>query len=130
MDGEAPGIAIVDDEEGVRRALQRLLRSANYRAETFDSAVTFLESLSRWIPQCLILDLQMPTMTGLELQQRLLQLDIAVPVIVITAHDDADTRQRCLALGAIRYLSKPVEGSDLLEAIRVAVDPPVDSTRS
>lgn len=130
MDSEAPRIAIVDDEEAVRRALLRLLRSANYRAEAFDSAAGFLDSLSRWIPQCLILDLQMPTMTGLELQQRLLQLDVTIPVIVITAYDEADTRQRSLALGASRYFSKPIEGSDLIDAIRFAVDGNIDGRKS
>lgn len=121
MDGEAPRIAIVDDEEPVRRALLRLLRSAHYQAEAFDSAASFLESLSEATPHCVILDLQMPKMTGLELQQRLRQLAATLPVIVITAYDEPDTRQRCLALGAGWYFRKPVDGNDLLEAIRLAV---------
>lgn len=129
MDGEAPLIAIVDDEEVVRRALLRLLRSARYRAEAFESGASFLESLSRGVPSCVILDLQMPEMTGFELQQRLRQLAVRLPVIVITAYDEVDTRQRCLALGAGWYFRKPLEGDDLLEAIRLAVDSPAGGSK-
>lgn len=122
MNGEAPLIAVVDDEEPVRRALLRLLRSARYRAEAFASASTFLESLPLRFPDCLILDLQMPTMTGFELQERLGQLDRRLPVIVITAYDEAGTRDRCLAMGARHYFRKPVEGNDLLDAVESVVD--------
>lgn len=116
-----PFVAVVDDEGSVRRAVVRLLRSANYRAEAFASTTVFLESLAVRVPDCLILDLQMPGMTGLDLQVRLLQLDCRVPVIVITAYDEAETRTRCLAMGASHYFRKPVEGDDLLDAIRSVV---------
>lgn len=121
MDGEAPLVAIIDDEGSVRRALLRLLRSANYRAEAFASGAAFLESLSVRVPDCLILDLQMPAMTGLDLQQRLLELDYRLPVIVITAHDDVERRDRCLSMGASHYLRKPLEGDELLGAVESAV---------
>lgn len=121
MDGETPLVAIVDDEGSVRRALLRLLRSASYRAEAFASGAAFLESLSVRVPDCLILDLQMPAMTGLDLQQRLRELDYRLPVIVITAHDDAERRNRCLAMGASHYLRKPLEGDELLSAVDSAV---------
>ena len=123
MDDNAPLVVVVDDEESVRRALLRLLRSANYDAEAFDSGARFLESLSRRTPQCLILDLQMPAMTGIELQQRLTELDSGhlVPVIVITAYDEPESRDRCRALGADRYFSKPVDGNELLESVRQLV---------
>jgi FixJ family two-component response regulator len=102
-----------------------LLRSAKYRAEAFGSAAGFLESLSVQVPDCLILDLQMPAMTGLELQDRLRQRGSTLPVIVITAHDEPGTRSRCLAMGASRYFRKPVEGDELLDAVRSLVGPSV-----
>ena len=88
----------------------RLLRASNYRAEGFSSPLLFLESLAERVPDCVVLDLQMPAMTGVELQQRLLLLPVPPPVIIVTAHDDPKTRDRCLALGAVHYLRKPIEG--------------------
>ena len=121
MDSNAPMIAVVDDETSICRALLRLLRVSHYRAESFSSPIAFLESLSDRVPDCVVLDLQMPMMTGVELQQQLLQLDAPPPVIIITAHDEPKTRERCLALGAIRYLRKPIEGDVLIDAIQEAV---------
>lgn len=122
MERTASLIAVVDDESAVRRAVMRLLRSAQYQVEAFDSASAFLDSLSERTPQCLILDLHMPAMNGIELQECLLHLDAGIPVIVITAYDEVDTRERCLALNARHYFCKPVEGDDLLAAVRLAVD--------
>ncbi|HLT91112.1 MAG TPA: response regulator [Woeseiaceae bacterium] len=122
METPAPLIAVVDDEKPVRRALMRLLQGERYRVEAFESAAGFLDSLPTEIPRCVILDLQMPDMSGVELQQRMLELDLHLPVIVITAHDRADMHQRCLALGARWYFCKPVEASELLEAVRIAVN--------
>jgi CheY-like chemotaxis protein len=73
------------------------------------------------MPDCVVLDLQMPAMTGVELQQQLLQLANPPPVIIITAHDEPKTRERCLALGAVCYLRKPIEGDVLLDSIEGAV---------
>jgi FixJ family two-component response regulator len=121
MDSRPPLIVIVDDETSICRALLRLLRVANYRAESFSSPILFLESLAENMPDCVVLDLQMPVMTGVELQQRLLQLDDPPSVIIITAHDEPKTRERCLALGAVRYLRKPIEGDMLINSIEEAV---------
>lgn len=121
MDSRQPLIAIVDDETSICRALLRLLRVSHYRAESFSSPIAFLESLAERVPDCVVLDLQMPMMTGVELQQQLLQLDESPPVIIITAHDEPKMRERCLALGAVRYLRKPIEGDVLIDAIREAV---------
>ena len=123
MENVAPLIAVVDDEESVRRALARLLRSAQYQVEGFASARAFLESLALQVPQCIVLDLHMPEVTGLELQQRLRQLEIRIPVIVITAYDEPDSRDQCLALGAERYFAKPVDGHRLIRSIRQLVTP-------
>ena len=121
MNSTQPLIAIVDDEISICRALLRLLRVANYRAESFNSPILFLESLAERVPDCVVLDLQMPMMTGVELQQHLLQLADPPPVIIITAHDEPKTRERCLALGAVRYLRKPIEGDILIDSIEEAV---------
>jgi FixJ family two-component response regulator len=121
MDRQPPLIAIVDDEVSICRALLRLLRVANYRAESFNSPILFLESLAEHVPDCVVLDLQMPSMTGVELQEHLLRLAAPPPVIIITAHDEPKTRERCLALGAVRYLRKPIEGDVLMGSIEEAV---------
>jgi FixJ family two-component response regulator len=115
-------VAIVDDEVSICRAMLRLLRSANFRAESFCSAADFIESLSDHTPDCLVLDLQMPTMTGLELQEHLVRSNKHLPVIIITAHDEPEAAERCLALGAAHYLRKPIEGSLLIDSIRSLVD--------
>src|SRR4030095_2394320 len=120
--GSSPAfVAIVDDEVSICRAMLRLLRSANFRAEAFSSAADFIESLSEQTPDCLVLDLQMPTMTGLELQEHLLRSNRRLPVIIITAHDEPEAAERCLALGASHYLRKPIEGSLLIDSIRSLV---------
>lgn len=121
MDSNPPLIAIVDDEVSICRALLRLLRVADYRAEAFNSPILFLESLAERVPDCVVLDLQMPMMTGVELQEHLARLADPPPVIIITAHDEPKTRERCLALGAVRYLRKPIEGEILIDSIEKAV---------
>ena len=121
MDSKPPLITIVDDEVSSCRALLRLLRVADYRAEAFNSAILFLESLAERVPDCVVLDLQMPMMTGVEVQEHLLKLKDPPPVIIITAHDESKTRERCLALGAVRYLRKPIEGELLIDSIEKAV---------
>jgi FixJ family two-component response regulator len=121
MDDNSPLIAIVDDEASICRALVRLLRASSCRAEAFCSPLLFLESLAERVPDCVVLDLQMPAMTGVEVQQHLLHLPDPPTVIIITAHDESKMRDRCLALGAARYLRKPIEGDLLIESIRQAV---------
>ncbi len=121
MKTRQPLIAVVDDDASIRRALLRLLRMSHYRAESFDSSIAFLESIVERMPDCVILDVQMPLMTGIEVQQRLLQIDRPPPVIIITAHDEPNTREQCLALGAVSYLRKPIDGDLLIDAIREAV---------
>jgi FixJ family two-component response regulator len=121
MDDKPPLIAIVDDEVSICRALLRLLRVAEYRAEAFYSGISFLESLAERVPDCVVLDLQMPMMTGVEVQERLLKVKDPPPVIIITAHDESKARERCLALGAVRYLRKPIEGELLIDSIEKAL---------
>lgn len=114
---QAPIIAIVDDDASVRRALQRLVESAGYTGQAFASAREFLE----WLPQgqaaCLVLDVHMDGMSGLDLQRRL-----AVPVIFITGHDDALTLERIRKSRVAGHLRKPIDSGAVLSAIRAAVD--------
>lgn len=114
-------IAVVDDEQSVRKALMRLLRSAGLDAETFDSGVEFLKSIDARLPDCVVLDLQMPQMHGLAVQRHLAKDHATIPVIILTAHDTPQDREQALNGGASAYLRKPVNDRDLLQAISAAV---------
>jgi len=115
-------IAIVDDEEPVRIAVSRLCRSYELTPQTFSSGVELFSSIldgSR--PDCLILDMQMPGCTGLDIQTWLRDRHIDIPVIIITGREDAQIRARSLALGARAYFYKPVDGAVLMDAVQEAV---------
>jgi FixJ family two-component response regulator len=117
----APLVAIVDDEEPVRKALGRLLQAAGFHVQTFASGQVFLEAVAVRSPDCLVLDLHMPGLTGLQVLQQLQSSGPAVPTIVITAHDEPQARSRCVAAGAVAFLPKPLDGQILLQAISQAV---------
>jgi FixJ family two-component response regulator len=114
-------VAIVDDDTAVRKALSRLLGASAIRAQCYGSAREFLDSLASGTPECLIVDLQMPEMTGLELQGELNRLGTRIPTIVITAHNESGLRERCLAAGASAYLIKPLDARELIASIGSAV---------
>ena len=114
-------IAIIDDDESVRTALQRLLRCARHRAEAYGSGREFLENLDQHTPDCLVLDVQMPDMSGPQIQQHLSAIGASVPVVMITGHDEVGAQEACLAAGASSYLRKPLDRSVLLEAIEHAI---------
>ena len=116
-------IAVVDDEEAVRTALCRLLRSASHDVETFSSGAEFLESVKEHQPDCVVLDLHMPQVSGFAVQTQLAESGIRLPTVVITGYDAEATRERALAGGAAAYLRKPVDGQALLDAIAAAVSP-------
>jgi FixJ family two-component response regulator len=116
-----PLIAFVDDEESIRKAVARLLRSAGLDAETFDSGPEFLKSIDAHPPDCVVLDLQMPQMHGLAVQQQLAKVHAAIPVIILTAHDTPEDREQAMNGGASAYLRKPVNDGVLLDAISAAV---------
>ena len=120
-------IAIVDDDPSVLKALARQLRSRALRVRTFESARRFLAALDESWPSCLILDLQMPEMTGIELQQHMRSNRIDIPVIIFTAHDDANARSRCEALGPVAFLTKPLQSEELFAAIEAAVSKAIPS---
>jgi FixJ family two-component response regulator len=121
MENRRSFVAVVDDEESVRKALIRLLRAANMDAEAFASGEAFLSSLDKFRPDCVVLDLQMPGLTGRDVQKRLISMQINLPVILITAHDDAVTQQQSLSDGAANYLRKPLRGDVLVRSINESI---------
>jgi FixJ family two-component response regulator len=123
MSPTEPLISIVDDDLSVSRALRRLVQSAGYAVETFRSAHEFLDSPSLGRTACLVLDIHLDGMSGFELQQRLVMAGTAPPIVFITAHDDAPTRERIERTGAVAYLRKPFERKALLDAIELAIGP-------
>jgi FixJ family two-component response regulator len=114
-------VAVVDDDESVRKALASLLRSLGVSVCTFGSAGDFLASPRRVEAACLIVDVQMPGMGGIELQERLIALGQQVPIIFITAHPDAKLRERALAAGAVAFLSKPFAPQELIRCTEDAL---------
>jgi FixJ family two-component response regulator len=114
-------ISVVDDEAPVRKALGRLLRAAGFDVETFASGREFLDSLDDQKPDCTILDLHLPGLSGLDVQQRLAEEQICVPCIVITGKDEPGVAELVLAHGAVAYLKKPLDEQALLAAITSAV---------
>lgn len=124
MNKSKPRIAIVDDDESVCRAVRRLLRSMAMDAETFSSGQQFLDLLDAmpsFQPDCLILDVQMPGMNGLEVQERLTTSGNTVPVIFITAHDEVGVREKALAAGAVAFLRKPFNDELLIKTLHEAL---------
>ena len=114
-------IAVVDDEAPVRKALARLLRATGFGVATFASGPEFLDSLETRCPDCAILDLHLPGLSGLDIQQRIIGRKISMPCIVITGKDEPGNSERALAAGAAAYLKKPVDEDLLLAAIASAV---------
>jgi FixJ family two-component response regulator len=114
-------IAVVDDDLSVRRALCRLLRSLDVEAEAYGSGQAFLAALNSTMPDCVILDLHMPDMNGIELQERLAGSGKRLPVVMITGHDEPGMQARCLAAGVNIYLRKPLNDDALLSAIEQAI---------
>ena len=115
-------ISIVDDDDSVRRALGRLVQFAGFSAETFGSAEDFLRSAVLGSTACLVLDIHLSgRMNGFDLQERLTADQVTIPIIFITAHDDAPTRARAQRSGAAAYLLKPFEGQVLLDAIGATI---------
>jgi FixJ family two-component response regulator len=108
MENTPRSIAVVDDDTSLLTAIERLLSTRSWVTKTFQSGQQFLASLTDGLPDCLILDLHMPEMNGLEVQQTLISKGIDIPTIIVTSNMDAAVRERCLTAGAIAYLPKPV----------------------
>jgi FixJ family two-component response regulator len=121
MDKKRSLIYVIDDDASVRKAFGRLLRSADLDAETFPSAEEFLSGPKQKENACIIIDIRMPGLSGFDLQQRLSSEGIKIPVIVISASDDLETRERAKELGAISFFRKPIDDQALLDAIWWAI---------
>jgi FixJ family two-component response regulator len=114
-------VSIVDDDESVRQALEGLLRSVGLQVATFPSAEAFLHSPRVRATGCLILDLRMPGMGGLDLQEELAGAGYRIPIVVLTAHGEEAARRRALGRGAVAFLSKPFDVEALLRAVDAAL---------
>ena len=114
-------VSIVDDDQFFRESLRRLMRSLGYSVEAFPSAADFLASHRLGETACLIADVQMPAMTGIELYRHLIDAGRAIPTILVTAYPDDADRSRALNDGVICYLRKPVDETRLLQCLRVAL---------
>jgi len=114
-------VCIVDDDASLRRSLRNLLTSVGFRVETFESAEAFMESLDRDSIGCVVLDVRMAGMSGLDLLRHLVASGSRIPVIMLTAHADDETRRRSLEAGAVAFLEKPVRSAALLDAVRTAL---------
>ena len=116
-----PLIAIVDDDDALRNSLDNLLRSVGFRVQGFASAEAFLQAQHAPETACLLLDVRLPGMNGLELQRQLGAAHRGMPIIFVTAYADENVRARALAAGAVAVLSKPCREEDLLQAIEAAL---------
>lgn len=119
-----PLIAVVDDDASVRKAPGRLLTAAEFEAATFASGQAFLDSLPCHRPDCVVLDLQMPELNGLDVLAALSRASAALKAIMIIGHDHPESRARCLAAGVLACLAKPLEETALLDAVGEAVGNP------
>ena len=121
---EGPLVAVVDDDESIRNATRLLLKAAGFSTAIFADAKGFLTSTSRRGVACLVADMRMPGMTGLELYQELIASGNGIPTVLITAHPEDLTQSRAREAGITCYLSKPFAPDDLLECVREAVEKP------
>ena len=121
MTQEQAKIYVIDDDESVRKAFKRLLRSVNLDVEIFSSAEEFLKTQKSEKNSCIIIDFRMPGLTGFDLQRRLKDQGVRIPVIVISASDDAQVREQARELGAVAFFRKPIDDQALLDAIDWAI---------
>ena len=121
---ERPLVAVVDDDKSLRNATRDLLKAAGFSADTFEDAESFLRSTSRASTACLVADMRMPGMTGLELHQALVASGDEIPTVLITARPEASSLSRARAAGITCYLAKPFAPDELLECVREAVAKP------
>jgi FixJ family two-component response regulator len=119
---EEPVVFIIDDDRAVREALQSLLRSVGFRVELFDSAAGFMESALPDAPSCIVLDIRLPRLSGLDFQAELARASLDLPIIFITGHGDIPMSVRAMKAGAVDFLTKPFRDQDLLDAVTAAIE--------
>jgi FixJ family two-component response regulator len=117
MNNNIRRVAVVDDEESVRKALSRLIRSAGFEVESFATGIEYLNSLQVEKPDCLVIDLHMPVLNGLDVLNKMSEQDIKIPTIVITGFDGVGMTQRVISAGALTCLHKPVDDELLISAL-------------
>jgi FixJ family two-component response regulator len=115
-------VFVVDDDESVRESLESLIRSAGLRVSAFTSAQEFLASPRDDVTSCLVLDLRLPGQSGLDLQKRMTELNIQIPIVFITGHGDIPTSVQAIKAGAVEFLTKPFRDQELLDAIHQAIE--------
>jgi len=115
-------IAIVDDDPSVRKGLSSLIRSVGLQVETFASAQEFLARPGAEAPSCLVLDLQMPGLSGLDLQKRMAEVGLEIPIVFLTGHGNIPASVQAMKAGAVEFLTKPFDEQDLLQAIQEAIE--------
>jgi FixJ family two-component response regulator len=116
-----PTVFIVDDDSGMRQAVQDLVESVGLRAESFSTGEEFLKRQRTTCPSCLVLDVRLPQMSGLDFQRQLAETGVQIPIIFITAHGDIPMSVKALKSGAVEFLTKPFRDQDLLDAIQQAL---------
>jgi len=122
MAAEEPVVFIIDDDRAVREALQSLLRSVGLRVELFDSAAGFMESALTDAPSCIVLDIRLPRLSGLDFQAELAKAGLDLPIIFITGHGDIQMSVQAMKAGAVDFLTKPFRDQDLLDAVTAAIE--------
>ena len=123
-------ISVVDDDESIRRTTTFLIESFGFRAAAFESAENFLKSGQLHETSCLIVDVQMPGMNGLELQSELAAAGYDIPIVFVTAYDNKVSRQQAMQAGAVAFLAKPFGDEQLLQTVRLALGQDNDGTKS
>jgi FixJ family two-component response regulator len=122
MSAEGPIVFVVDDDRSVRDSLRRLITSVGLRVEVFPSAQAFLSAPRPDVPGCLVLDVRLPGLSGLDLQRDLAQSHATLPIIFLTGHGDIPMSVQAMKAGAVEFLTKPFRGQELLDAIRHAIE--------
>jgi len=122
MTEAASMVFVVDDDPSVRRAIKRLIGSVGQQVELFGSAQEFLQGPRPEVPSCLVLDIRLPGISGLDFQRQLAEAHIRIPIIFITAHGDIPMTVRAMKAGAVEFLTKPFRDQDLLDAIHLALE--------
>ncbi len=115
-------VFVVDDDASIRDAMQRLFRSVGLHAEVFDSAAAFLQTKLTDVPCCLVLDVRLPGLSGLDFQTELAKANIEIPIVFMTGHGDIPMSVQAMKAGAIEFLSKPFRDQDMLDAARVGIE--------
>jgi RNA polymerase sigma factor (sigma-70 family) len=122
MTGAAQVVFVVDDDPSVRSSLKFLLSTVGLQAESFDSAGSFLDKKLPDLPSCLVLDVRLPGLSGLDFQRELAKRNMRIPIVFLTGHGDIPMSVRAMKAGAVEFLTKPFRDQDLLDAVRIALE--------